>query len=145
MAPERLSNTSVFRIGRSQGGRPARSPPPPKAPNTKAGAVPGAGADVIVRRASFGQVKLPSLLALNADDRAISNFLVCLPVQGHPDRKITRPVVSNDSNTADGFTARPLSNRLQALLSESPVAYPDGFEFHHAVVPRALSARGEHY
>jgi hypothetical protein len=87
---------------------------------------------MIVRRASFGQVKLPSLPALNADDRAISNFLVGLPLKGHPDRKTTRPVVSNDLNAADGFTAWPLSNRLKALLSESPVAYPDRFEFHHA-------------
>jgi hypothetical protein len=66
-------------------------------------------------------VKLPSLLALNADDRAIGGFLVGLPVQRHPDRKAGRRVVSNDLNAGNGLTARPQPNRLKALFSESPV------------------------
>jgi hypothetical protein len=34
---------------------------------------------------SFGQVKKPSLLALDASDRTIGDLLAGLPVQRHPD------------------------------------------------------------
>jgi hypothetical protein len=71
----------------------------------------------------IGQVKMPSLLALNADHRAIGDFLVGLPVQRHPDRKADRRIISNDLNAANGFAPGPLSDGLQALLSESPVAH----------------------
>jgi hypothetical protein len=35
----------------------------------------------------FIQMEMSSLLALDANDRAIGDFLVGLPVQRHPDRK----------------------------------------------------------
>jgi len=34
------------------------------------------------------QMEMSSLLPLNVDDRAIGDFLVGLPVQRHPDRKV---------------------------------------------------------
>src|SRR5712675_2262468 len=71
---------------------------------------------------SFGQVKMPSLLALNADDCAIGDFLVGLPVQRHPDGKAARLIASIDLNAAHGLAAGPLSNGLHALLSKSPIA-----------------------
>jgi hypothetical protein len=67
-------------------------------------------------------MELPSLLTLDAIDRAIGDFLVGLAVQRHPDRKAAGCFISNDLNAANGLAPRPLSNSLQALLSESPVA-----------------------
>jgi hypothetical protein len=68
-------------------------------------------------------MEMSSLLALHAIDRAIGDFLVGLSVQRHPDRKTAaRYLISNDVNSAYGLASRPLSNSLQALLSESPVA-----------------------
>ena len=75
---------------------------------------------------------MPSLLTLNADDCAIGDFLVGLPVQRPPDRNTPRLVVSNDLNAANGLAPRPLSNGLQALFSESTIAQSDCFEFRHA-------------
>jgi hypothetical protein len=80
---------------------------------------------------SFDQMILPSLLALNADHRAIGGLHVGLPVQRHPDRKPGRRVVSNDLNAGDGLTPRPQTNCLKTFLPKSPVAYADSFEFHH--------------
>ena len=81
--------------------------------------------------ASFCQVKMSSLLTLDAGHRAIGDSLVCLSVQGDTDRKAGRAIVTNDLNAADGLAIRPLSNGLQALFSESPVAHSDSFEFSH--------------
>jgi hypothetical protein len=50
-------------------------------------------------------VKKPSLLPLNADHRAIGDFLSGLPVQGYPDRKDARRI-SNDLNAANGLSSR---------------------------------------
>jgi hypothetical protein len=55
---------------------------------------------------------MSSFLTLDADDRAISDFPVCLPVQRDADRKAGRAVVPNDLNAADGLAARPLSNGI---------------------------------
>jgi hypothetical protein len=43
-------------------------------------------------------MEMSSLLALDANDRAIGDFLVGLPVQRHPDRKTDRCVTSNNLN-----------------------------------------------
>jgi hypothetical protein len=75
-----------------------------------------------LRRASFRQVKMPALLALNADDGTVSGFLVGLPIQGHADRKACRRVVSDDLNARNGLAPGPMSNGIQALSSERPVA-----------------------
>ena len=50
--------------------------------------------------ASFCQVKMSSLLTLDADHRAIGNSLVCLSVQRDTDRKAGRAIVPNDLNAA---------------------------------------------
>src|ERR1700733_6748114 len=76
-------------------------------------------------------MKMPSLLALNADHRAIRGFFVGGPVQRHPDRKTRGCVVPNDLNAADRLAAGPLSNGLQAIFSESPVAHPGCFKSRH--------------
>jgi hypothetical protein len=75
---------------------------------------------------------MSSLLALDEVDRAIGDFFVGLPVHRHPDRKPARCVISNNLNAANGLAPRPLSNGLQALFSESPVAHSDCFPFRHA-------------
>src|SRR5271163_1790588 len=56
--------------------------------------------------ASFDQVILPSLLALNADQRAVGGLHVGVPVQRHPDRKTGRRVASNDLNAGNGLKPR---------------------------------------
>jgi hypothetical protein len=65
---------------------------------------------------------MPSFLALNADHRAIGDFLLAFPynVQRHPDRKTPPRIFSNDLNAVNGLAPGPLSNGLQALFSESP-------------------------
>lgn len=75
----------------------------------------------------FGQTKVSSFLPLDVDDRSISDLLVRLPVQRDTDRKARRAVVPNDLNTADGLAARPLSEGLQTLSSESSVVQSDSF------------------
>jgi hypothetical protein len=82
-------------------------------------------------------MKMSSLLALDATDRAIGNFFVGLPVQRNPDRKTTRWLVSNYLNTANGLAPRPLSNSLQALLAESPVARSDRLRLRHTMRSKA--------
>jgi hypothetical protein len=77
-------------------------------------------------------MEMSSLLALDANDRAIGDFLVGLPVDRHPDRKTDRCVTSNNLNATNGLAPGPLSNGLQALFSESPVAHRDRFLFRHA-------------
>jgi hypothetical protein len=81
--------------------------------------------------ASFRQVKMPSLLTLDRGHGAISDFLICLPVQRDSHRKAGRAVVPNDLNAADALATRPLSNRLQTIFSEIRVAHSDRFEFYH--------------
>jgi hypothetical protein len=93
---------------------------------------------------SFGQVKMPTLLALDAADSAIGGSLVGLPVQRHPDRETARRVVSNDLNAANGFASGPVSDGLQALFSESPVAHSDCFHrLRHACFIQAGTVFGQ--
>src|ERR1700686_4494650 len=82
-------------------------------------------------------MKMSSLLALDATDRAIGNFFVGLPVQRNQDRKTTRWLISNYLNTANGLAPRPLSNSLQALLAESPVARSDRLRLRHTMRSKA--------
>ena len=65
---------------------------------------------------------MASLLALDAVDRTIGDFLVGLPVQRHPDGKVARLIASHDLNAAHGLATGPLSKFLHALFSESPIA-----------------------
>ena len=65
---------------------------------------------------------MPPLLAHHAINGAIGGFLVGFAVQGYPDRKTAGCIVPYDLDTANVLAAGPLSNGLQALLSESAVA-----------------------
>jgi hypothetical protein len=62
-----------------------------------------------------------SLLAPDAIDRTIGGPLVGLAIQGHPDRKPARRLVPDDLNGANGLAPGPMSDGLQALLSQSAV------------------------
>jgi len=81
--------------------------------------------------ASFGQVKMSSLLAVDAINRAIGDFLVGLSVQRHANRKAGRGVISDDWNAGNRLAPRPLSYGLKALLSESGVAQSYCFPIRH--------------
>jgi len=76
-------------------------------------------------------MEMSSLLTLNAIDRAIGGFLVGSPVQCHPNRKASA-IISNNLDSGDGLTPWPLSNGIDALFSQSPVAHSDCFRFCHA-------------
>ena|SRR5437899_5056903 len=81
------------------------------------------------------QMEMSSLLALNVDERAICDFLVGLPVQRDPDRKVAPLIASNDLDATHGLAPGPLSNGLQALFSESSIAQSDCLAFRHAAWP----------
>jgi hypothetical protein len=66
-------------------------------------------------------MKLSALLALDIADGAIRSFLDGLSVQRDPHRKAAWRFAPNDLKGAYGLTSRPLSNGLEALLSEIPV------------------------
>jgi hypothetical protein len=74
---------------------------------------------------------MTSLLALDAGDRTVGRFHVGLSVQCHPHRKTARCIVSKDLNAGNGLASGPLSNGLQALLSESPIVDSDRFPIRH--------------
>jgi hypothetical protein len=84
-------------------------------------------------------MKMPSLLALNADHRAICGFFVGGPVQRHPDRETRGCVVPNNLDAGNGRTARPLPNRLDALFPERCVAQSDCLESRHCCPGRELN------
>jgi hypothetical protein len=63
-------------------------------------------------------MKLSSLLALDIVDGAIRSPLVGLSVQRDPQRKAAWRFAPNDLKGANGLASRPLSNGLEALLSE---------------------------
>ncbi len=67
------------------------------------------------------QVEKSPLLALHATDRTIGSFPVGLSVQRYPDGKSARRLVPDDLNGANGLAPGPLSDGLQALLSQSAV------------------------
>ena len=49
------------------------------------------------------QMEMSSLLALNVGERAICAFLVGLPVQRDPDRKVAPLIASNDLDATHGL------------------------------------------
>jgi hypothetical protein len=76
-------------------------------------------------------MEMPPLLALDAIDRAIGNFLVGLSVQRHADGKAARCSLPNDLDAGNGLASRPLPNGVKALLSENPVAQSDRPPLRH--------------
>jgi hypothetical protein len=63
-------------------------------------------------------MKLSPLLALDIVDGAIRSPLVSLSVQRDPHRKGAWRFAPDDLKGAYGLASRPLSNGLEALLSE---------------------------
>src|SRR5260370_39215996 len=86
-------------------------------------------------------MEMPSLLTPDVIDRAIGDLLVGLTVQRHPDRKTARCFISNNLNAANGLAPGPLSNGLQALLSEGPVAQSDRLRLRHAKAAKVRPPR----
>jgi hypothetical protein len=76
-------------------------------------------------------MEMPPLLALDAIDRAIGNFLVGLSVQRHADGKAAWRSLPNDLEAGNGLAPRPLPDGVKALLSENPVAQSDRSPFRH--------------
>jgi hypothetical protein len=66
-------------------------------------------------------MEMSPLLAPDAIDGTVGDSLVGLAVQCHPDRKSARRLVPDDLNGANGLAPGPLSDGLQALLSQSAV------------------------
>lgn len=64
---------------------------------------------------SLDQMILPSLLALDADHRAIGGLNGGVAVQRHPDRKTRLRVVANDLNAGNCLAPWPQTNRLDAF------------------------------
>jgi hypothetical protein len=67
------------------------------------------------------KMKLSALLALDIVDGAIRSPLVGLSVQRDPHRKAAWHFAANDVEGAYGLTTGPMSDGLEALLSEIPV------------------------
>jgi len=67
------------------------------------------------------KMKLSSLFALDIVDGAIRSFLDRLSVQRDPQRKGAWRFAPYDLQGAYGLASRPLTNGLEALLSEIPV------------------------
>src|ERR1700675_3968956 len=86
-------------------------------------------------------MEMPSLLAHYAIDGAIGGLPVSLAVQGYPDRKTAGCIVSDDLDAANGLAARPLSNGLQALLSEGSVAQSERCRLCPMMRPTANMAK----
>src|ERR1700691_6406816 len=85
----------------------------------------------LTESASFYQVKISSLLALDAGHRTIGKSLVGLAIQRHPNQKAAGHIIPNDLNAANGLAARPLPHGLKAFFAESRVAQSDGFYILH--------------
>ena len=85
----------------------------------------------LTESASFYQVKISSLLALDAGHRTIGKSLVGLAIQRHPNQKAAGHIIPNDLNAANGLAARPLPHGLKAFFAESRVAQSDSFYVLH--------------
>jgi len=70
-------------------------------------------------------MKKPPLLALDKTHRAIGGFPLGLSVQRDPQRKTARRFLPHDLDRTDGLAARPLLERVKALLAERAVTQPD--------------------
>jgi hypothetical protein len=85
-----------------------------------------------VEKVSIGQVEMSPLLAPDVIDGAVGDFSLSIAVQRDADRKAGRRAVPNNLNAADGLAARPLSDGIEALSSESSVVQSDCLKFYHA-------------
>jgi hypothetical protein len=76
-------------------------------------------------------MEMSPLLALDAIDRAIGDLLVGRSIQRHPDLKAARRIDPDNLNGGNGLAPGPMSNGLQALLSQSAVAKSDCLRLRH--------------
>jgi hypothetical protein len=65
---------------------------------------------LLTESASFYQVKISSLLALNAGHRAIGKSLVGRSIQRHPNRKAAGHIIPNDLNAANSLPPKEVRN-----------------------------------
>jgi hypothetical protein len=79
----------------------------------------------------LGQVKISSLLSLNAEHCAIGDFGIGAAVKRDPDRKTGRRVVADDLNARYRLASWPLLNCRKALLAESCVGQSNRVSIHH--------------
>jgi hypothetical protein len=86
----------------------------------------------VVACASVEQMILPSLLALNADHRAIGGFHVGFSIKCYPDGKIAGLVTPKDLNAGDGLAAWPLFHGFKALFAQSRIVKAECLELCHA-------------
>jgi hypothetical protein len=86
---------------------------------------------LLTESASFYQVKISSLLALNAGHRAIGKSLVGRSIQRHSNRKAAGRIGSDDLNATNGLAARPLPHGFKAFFTESRIAQSDRFDVLH--------------
>jgi hypothetical protein len=82
-------------------------------------------------------MEMSALLPLDAADRAICSSLVGPAIQRDLDRKAARRFLSNDANGAYRFTPGPLSDSLDALLSESLVTQSDCLDLGQCSGPQS--------
>jgi hypothetical protein len=121
--------------------QPSADTLPPARPGQPINALVTAGAkDQIFRRrpavcrlrlVSFREMKVPSLLALDAGHCPISESRIGFSIQGYPNRKAAGYIVSNDLNSGNRFATGPLPHGLKAFSAKRPVVQADRFEFYH--------------
>jgi hypothetical protein len=76
-------------------------------------------------------MKMPPLFALNAGYGAIGNSLFGYSIQGYPNWKAARYIVSKDLNSGNGCATGPLPHGVKAFFAECPIAEADRFDFRH--------------
>jgi hypothetical protein len=101
-------------------------------------------------------MELAPLLALNARYRTISESFIGFAVQGYPNWKAARHVISEYLNASHGFATRPLPHGLEAFFAERRIVNADRFGSHHLkyletkwpyrslTTPTLLSYQGHH-
>ena len=67
------------------------------------------------------QVEMPSHLTFDGGHRSIREPALRLSIERYANGKSAGLIAPDNLNASDGFTARPLPDRFQALLSESLV------------------------
>jgi hypothetical protein len=75
---------------------------------------------------------LPSLLALNADHRAIGGFHVGFSIKSYPDGKIAGLIAPNELNAGDRLATWPLFHGFKALFAQSRIVKAECLDLCHA-------------
>jgi hypothetical protein len=82
--------------------------------------------------ASVEQMIVPSLLALNADHRAVGGFHVGLSIQRYPDGKIAGLITPDELNAGDRLATWPLFHGFKALFAQSGIIEAECLVLYHA-------------